>query len=343
MHPSADKNDLIAALLSGYGIEVVALERIRAGSETRNWMAVGTKGRFFVKEYPLAIAVADIRATLELTEYARQCGIPTPQIIPTRTGEPIYTSAPYLLSVSQYCADCSSGLALSQEQMAIAGATLGQIHRNFSARTTSYAPITPRWLQVNPTAKINEIEQYLQIIREKPFQDDFDTTAYTLLQRKQQLIADHLAAVLSRAGDLTTQVMHGDYSSTNLLFQGAQLVAVIDFRKPEPFLISYELGRIAFLPENLIGAGWEEKALALVQGYIEEYRCPRQDVALAPAMWLAQLLRSLYGVREHYSMPVEQQAGLDQFWQLRENATELLVANLPCLENRFGEIWDDAL
>ena len=37
----------------------------------------------------------------------------------------------------------------------------------------------------------------------------------------------------------------------NLMFRSDQLAAVIDFRPPDPFLVAYELGRIAYDPRTV--------------------------------------------------------------------------------------------
>ena len=56
------------------------MTRIYAGCGTRNWSLRTAEGRFFVKEYPARTRVAEERQALELSIYARDCGIPTPMV-----------------------------------------------------------------------------------------------------------------------------------------------------------------------------------------------------------------------------------------------------------------------
>jgi homoserine kinase type II len=145
--------------------------------------------------------------------------------------------------------------------------------------------------------------------------------------------------VLNKVSDLTTQVIHNDYGGPNLMFKGAELAAVIDFNPPTPFLISYEIGRVALPPENLCLSDWREKAVVLIKEYCGANKVNLKDISLAPHMWFVQLIRSTYGVKQHYIDPLELQSELDNFWFRRAYAAEQILKDIKSLEKSFEDAW----
>jgi hypothetical protein len=103
---------------------------------------------------------------------------------------------------------------------------------------------------------------------------------------------------------------------------------VVDFGPPAPFLLAYEIGRIAFPPDHLVCDGWLERGLALLAAYKTENPRNASELRLAPIAWLAHLIRSVYGMKQHYDAPVEFQAKLDRYWLKRARGAEILFDHL---------------
>ncbi|MFD1501337.1 phosphotransferase, partial [Streptosporangium lutulentum] len=143
--------------------------------------------------------------------------------------------------------------------------------------------------------------------------------------------------------DLTVQVVHGDYSPVNLLFVGERLSAVLDFRPPDPFLLAYDLGRMAFYPNSVTGdADWLGAAATLIGAYRQEHPAvAAADVRTCGRVALLQLLKSLYGVRQHYLKPGVFQDDLDAFWLLRHRAVSVLPADLAATDTLLAGPADD--
>jgi len=57
-------------------------------------------------------------------------------------------------------------------------------------------------------------------------------------------------------------------------------------------------------------------------------------------VWAIQLVRSDYGVRQHYCRPLERQADLDRFWFQRCEAAERILDDLDQLSARFVSAWE---
>jgi Ser/Thr protein kinase RdoA (MazF antagonist) len=233
------------------------MSRIYEGCGTRNWCLHAAEGWFFIKEYPGQINVDEERQALDLAMYARDCGIPTPRVIATRSEDLICTSGDTTFVLFEWADGCTAKRSLSLEQMAQAGRVLGDMHR-----------------------------------------------------------------------------------LPNVMFRDDRVSAVVDFQPPRPFLIAYEVGRIAFGPENFTSSGWMEKASVLIRAYCRAHRVAVHDICFAPHIWLLQLIRSMYGVKQHYTRPVELQDALDRFWFQRAHAAHTLFANLGTAQEILRSVWE---
>ena len=136
--------------------------------------------------------------------------------------------------------------------------------------------------------------------------------------------------MLAGLPELTAQVLHGDYSPVNLLFDGERLSAVLDFRPPDPFLVSYDLGRVAFYPNTVTSdPAWMTAAQTMITAYQQANPgVAPADIRACAQVALLQLLGSLYGVKQHYLEPGLFQDDLDEFWLLRHRAVGILLSNL---------------
>src|SRR5262249_52688548 len=148
--------------------------------------------------------------------------------------------------------------------------SLGRIHRAFADHPASAqpAPEVQGWLAPDLNAIQTMIDKLRRIIADRSEPDDFDRLAeQTLSERREQL--RHAPDLLAGLPELTTQVLHGDYSAMNLLFDKDHIAAVLDFGSPVPFLLAFELGRIAFDPRTVVlDKDWITSATTLVQAYL---------------------------------------------------------------------------
>ncbi|MCZ1012163.1 hypothetical protein O1L68_41370 [Streptomyces lydicus] len=108
---------------------------------------------------------------------------------------------------------------------------------------------------------------------------------------------------------------------------------------PDPFLVSYELGRIAFDPRTVVlDEDWIASGVNLVGAYLESNpHLPAADVTACGRVALLQLMTSLYGVKQHYLAPGLLQEDLDGFWRLRHAAAQRLLAALGDVENALEQ------
>ncbi len=341
-HPAVDPIDgnAVGAMLAGtYGLTPVSMRRLPIGDATINYRVACIERTVFVKCYLPGTNLTGELMAIELSEIAGRAAVPIAPVLSSRTGALLATQDELSLSVWDFIDGRTVTLGLNHGQLRAAGASLGRIHRRFADLPASRGPAsqTRTWLSMDLSEVERTINRLLGIIAARAEPDDFDAAAEQTLRERRATLA-HVPSLLADLPPLTSQVLHGDYSALNLLFSGDDLVAVIDFRPPDPFLIAYELGRIAFDPRAVaLTSNWLEDACTLVSAYLAENpRASHSDIACAGRIWLAQLLTSLYGVKGHYLQPGLLQDDLDEFWLLRHQAAQVLLEHLDEVEDALS-------
>lgn len=331
---------LADALARHYRCEAGSIARIAKGMGTTNWLVRTSEADYFLKQYPPSADMVGEAAALALSQEARAAGLPVPLVIPSAAGELLWSEGDLALALCEHLPDTTSGIALSRSDMVQAGRTLGRLHACLRGRPAR-RDTADEWLALDASGKRAAFERYLEAIEKRDEQDEFDRRTVSLLRRRLDLLP-RAASLLASLPRLARQVGHGDYSLWNILFRGGKLVAVVDFRPPERFLPAFEIGRAALAPEAVTaGPGWHGKALAFVEAYCRANRdVERADVEFAPHVWAIQLVRSEYGVRQHYFGPVERQADLDRFWIQRCAAADMILDDLDRLSASFVSAWE---
>lgn len=342
--PHADLDTVAAVLAADYRLSPTGLRRLPIGQGTINYRACCPGREVFVKCYP---PDADLRAEQEaiaLSELAGRHGVPVAALVPTTTGKPISARGPLAISVWEWVAGRTLTDPLTTAQQQLAGAALGRIHTAFAPLPASSgpAPQVSAWRNVDLAARRATIERLLALITDRKARhqtDEFDLIAeQTLAQRATML--RRIPSLLAELPELTAQVLHGDYSPVNILFEGDELTAVIDFRPPDPFLIAYDLGRMAFYPTTVAREQtWMPAAATLITGYLQTNpTVPATDIRACARVALIQLLASLYGVKQHYLTPGLFQADLDEFWLLRHHSAQVLLDHLADTDDLLADL-----
>ncbi|MEU9887575.1 phosphotransferase [Sphaerisporangium sp. NPDC051011] len=346
---AAEGGDRVAAVLAArYGLTVRTLTQLPIGQGTVNYRAICEDDqKAFVKSYPTGTDLHAEQAAIALSTRAAKAGIPGPRVLPNQEGNVIDASAPLAVSVWEWMPGHVT-TRLSPPQLAAAGTALGRIHALFAdlpGSPPAQGSAGQRWRDIDVDDITATIDQLLEIIAGRirtGTSDAFDTEAQrTLLERRDQLA--HVPELLADLpAELTVQVVHGDYSPVNLLFVGEHLSAVLDFRPPDPFLLAYDLGRMAFYPNTVTGdTGWLDAAATLIGAYQQAHPAVATvDVRACGRVALLQLLKSLYGVRQHYLKPGLFQDDLDEFWLLRHRAVSVLLAELAVTDTLLTELAD---
>lgn len=336
--PSGTAARLADAVASHYGCEVRSIARVAKGMGATNWLVRTSTADYFLKQYPPGADLAGEAAALKLSAEARAAGVPAPRVIPSVAGDLLWSQGDLALALLEYFPDTTSGVALSRSEMGQAGHTLGRLHAWLRGRAGLRDTAT-KWLAFDQRRKRAAFERYVATIESRGEHDEFDRRTLSLLHRRLELLPT-AAVLLASLPPLARQVVHGDYNVQNVLFRDGRLVAVVDFRPPEQFLPAFEIGRAALAPEMLTaGSGWRSRALAFVEAYCRANpEIAPSDIRFAPHVWAVQLIRSEYGVQQHYRGPVERQGELDRFWFERCEAADTILDNLDGLSASFVSV-----
>lgn len=342
-----DLEPLATALTDHYHLPDADLAPVRGGQNTINLRATTPDGhRVFVKTYPAGTDLEAEREALALSERAGTRGVPVAPLIRDRDGHLLHTAGPVAFSVWGWV----EGHLVTRpghHHCLQAGHALGRIHAAFA-----HLPVTradreaclSEWRTVDAAGLTATIDRLLAAISERPEPDEFDEVAATTLAERRAMLT-HLPTLAAQIEqEVTVQVLHGDYSPVNLLYTTeGELAAVLDFCPPRPGLAAYDLGRMAFYPHTVTGPGdWMALARTFITAYLDVHpRTRRADVRACGRIALLQLLRSLYGVKQHYLKPGLDQEALDQFWILRHSTAAILLVHLPDVDRMLDALAHD--
>ncbi|MFF7098052.1 phosphotransferase enzyme family protein [Streptomyces rubradiris] len=336
--------DLTAVLACAYGLTGIALERLPVGQVTVNYRARVGDRLLFVKHYPDGTDLTAEQAAIDQTRLAGQYQVPVATPRPSLDGDTVVRQGGIAVSVWEWVPGAVVQDGLNPAQQRAAGHALGRIHTAFTGHPAGAGPSARLKKWMNPDlAKLDATTgKLLGIAGERAQRDAFDEQALRTLAERRAMLP-RIPDLLAGLPPLTTQVLHGDYSAVNLLFDGDELTAVLDFLPPDPFLVAYELGRIACDPRTVVlDEDWITAGVNLVGAYLETNpHLPAADVTACARVALIQLLTSLYGVKQHYLKPGLIQEDLDQFWLLRHAAATRLLDNLDTVERALAQAAHD--
>ncbi|MBO7936570.1 phosphotransferase enzyme family protein [Streptomyces antibioticus] len=343
--PSPSPTGAIAAVLAdAYGLAVRDLVQLPIGQGTVNYRATCDDREVFVKNYPTGTDLAAEEHAIGLSELARRHNIPAAPVVANRHAQLLDASTPHAISVWQWMPGRVTTV-LNTRQCAQAGHALGRIHAVFATLPESAAPApeADAWLRQDPARLEATIDRLLGIIAERTrtgTADAFDAVAEQTLRERRAMLERLPKLLAELPSGLTTQVLHSDYSPVNLLFDKDTLTAVLDFRPPNPFLLSYDLGRMAFYPNTVASdPDWMQAARTLIAAYQAANPAASDvDILACARVALLQLLGSLYGVKQHYLKPGLFQNDLDEFWLLRHRTVASLLDHLPDTDQLLADL-----
>ena len=335
-----------ALLRAQYGLPSAVLTRLDMGQGTVNYRAtIPGHDDVFVKCYPPGTNLDAEREAITLTGLAARHGVPVAPVIPAAGGQAIAANGPTVISAWQWMPGSPGRDGLTASQAGQAGSALGRIHAAFAQLPASSgpAPQTARWRQDMDVpglrATIGQLRAIIYRRAAEGTASEFDAIAdQTLAERDRDL--DRVPGLLASLPHLSSQVLHGDFAPVNMLFHGGRLTAVLDFRPPDPFLVAYDLGRVAFFPTTITrGPGWPGAARALVAAYLEANPVvAAADIRACARVALLQLLTSLYGVKQHYLKPGLIQDDIDTFWLQRHAAVAILLDRLAETDDLLADL-----
>ncbi len=214
----------LSAVLRHYGLgELTAAWRPERGFVNDNWVVETTQGRYFLKHrHPSHSQPELIRGEHVLMVWLKRAGFPAPRLLRHVYGDTLLVLDGECYEVQEYIAGRPYNHGRRQD-LERAAATLGRYH----VLVEGFSPppmwrigelYHPRILQSNLASlveswKLDRNSEFMEIVYRVAAQ------------------SDDLAARFACHGTLPELVIHGDYYAGNLLFDGDQVVAVVDYDK----------------------------------------------------------------------------------------------------------------
>jgi Ser/Thr protein kinase RdoA (MazF antagonist) len=323
---------LVAALNASYGIEVVSLARIEAGNVTDNYVASDNAGRrWFVKVYRDARTLPAELEAIKLAMFARAGDIPVPAVHRTLDGElAAALTNESAVSLWDHIDDAVTAEGeLRGARWSAVGTVLGRLHR----RLAGHPAATPTKQPATRLRDLNQARTHFEWLiaqyQARAELNEFEAWALQALQHRRALLPA-IAGMLEALPELTTQIVHGDLASPNLLLRGDEVAAIIDFQPPRPRFVSWEIARIACDPRTvMLGDEWRVRLPDLLTSYRGEYpSIGLDDLASTVAIGCAYTVSSSYPLAEPIRKHGEVDPTLQAYARARHDAALRMLAEL---------------
>ena len=261
--------DDVREIVALFGLGYVTHQPIAAGTVNTN-VRVETEAGFRFLRINEGKAAGDVAREAAIVAYVAARGVSTPAPIPTVTGEAFAPWRGELVSLFPWRAGRTLGRAeLTSAHARAAGAALARLHLAGAAfpdeRPGRYEP--------------DEIDRRLAAVRAVAASDP-------ALEAAVAELGPELSALpRSRRPDLPLGLIHGDLFVDNVLFEGEELAALLDFEQASWGRWAYDLAVTVLA----FGFGRDDFRPELTRGLVEAYAALRPPTADERAGFGAEL------------------------------------------------------
>jgi homoserine kinase type II len=257
-----------------YGLDVASVEALRAGSVNSNFSLKTRSGqRFFLRVYEEQDRTG-ARRELSTIAHLAQLGVPTPAPLQRTNGERAAEHAGKPVGVHPWVDGDSLCLARITPRVASQlGAALARVH--VCSLALSDIP-EGRFRPADLLVRLEHVDRV-----------DGRFTADTAHIRERLA---HYTQLLDAAGPLPSGLIHGDLFRDNVLWQGGELSALLDFESASRGLFAYDI--MVCVHAWCYGAGYElDHVGALLDGYARVRAIEPREWQLLPALGALAALR----------------------------------------------------
>lgn len=249
---------------------------IAAGTINSNFSVQTEQGRFFLRVNE-GKTLEDVAWEAQLLDWLARHGFPTPAPLLSDEGAGYLSLQGKLLTLFPWC----SGHHLVAGEVtpahaALLGKSLAQLHR-----LGALAP--PTWRRTSIYDQIHLQQRFESILARR--EPALERAISALSQAMEQAEA---AAPLRRASSET--LIHGDLFRDNVLWDGARLVAILDFEQASRGTIAYDLA-VCLNDWCWNRAPRPKLVAALLAGYVSERPLSAADRAALPVEVRAAAMR----------------------------------------------------
>lgn len=265
-----DRQPQHVIVLRRWGVrDVLGVRHLAEGLMNRNYCVDAVSGPLFLKQF-LDIDRKQIAFQHRVTAALAQAGLPVLAPIPLSDGRTLVTVGGQRFALYRWAAGRHRpGSELSLAECADLGRLLARLH----AELARIMPPVQQTLVVptpEPQDSLAMIERLLGHLRQRRTRDAFDELAERRLSERGPLL-DRFGDQRPSACDTpTVGYVHGDFHALNLLYEGADVVAILDWDRLSVRPYTLELVRAATL---FFGFG-DERGLDLgrVRAFVAAYQ-----------------------------------------------------------------------
>lgn len=326
--PQRPSNDVICqALTTGFGWTPTALRAIPIGERSCNYEAHLVDGaRAFVKVTP-RLERLDVPTVVALNAMMHSAGVATSQAMRARNHSFLYETADWTFSVWSWLDGRVRTEPWDERSASLAGQTLAKIHTTLANKIPEHIQALPlhKWLNEEVLrgfiaadgASAWALSRYAHVVREadrKYYSDVLDH-----IQWRRRFLDSLKDGIEIKTRSLHQQVIHGDYSILNILFDGVDPIMITDFSPMAVGTTEYELGRIAFTPQfvALSDSQWYLGAQQLVKAYCSHTGADEVETFQRSVIAFAvHLASNYYGMKAHLEDSINC-TELEIFWWQR--------------------------
>ncbi|MER7245139.1 hypothetical protein [Kribbella sp. NPDC000426] len=302
------------------------MSEILAGTATTNFRVVDDEGcRWFAKVYRGELD-RELKA-IELAEFARQGGVPVPEVRRTRDGNLIDERAP--MSLWEFVDGETAEGRIAGVRWRAVGTVLGRLHRRLAEHPAA-APALRAAVGVRDVGQAwHSFDRIIDGYGRRESLSRFEQWAWEAAKERRGLL-HRAAAILADLPELTVQVVHGDLASPNLMLYGDEVAAVLDFQPPRPRFTAWEIARIGCDPRTVVlGDEWTDGLAELLLAYRQEHPTARvDDLVSTVAAGCAYTLASTYPLAEPLDDPAAVTPSLEVYGRARHEAALRMLERL---------------
>jgi len=283
-----------------YGIQVATITPISSGRINRNYKVVSTDGKeYCVKDYSDAVPDDRLHDGLRVAHYLAPLNFPVPVPVKTLSGDYLLRTDDTRYLVLEFLQGRNLLPAeLTHQESFGMGEMLARLHH--SLRFFPEANKLHDSLWKDSAHSILRAYELLNLIQDKGDHDEFDVFALKSLSYRIQVMQSTEIGPVQFA-HLGRQALHGDYHLANIVFRGDGAVSgVLDFDQTCFSFPAWELMRAIGFTCYQGGTFSYTTARSILQGYLTTGDLAPAEYLEMPRLWYYQLVRGLWGLREHY-------------------------------------------
>ena len=307
-------------LKTQYNLNIISTEKLGIGTANCYRLFDGNK-YYFLKEFQSGFSEEDLIREANLVNFLAENGFPVARFLFTVEGKTSITYCNHLLCLDEYIEGKTYGYNdFPKSMLAETAQMLGKLHYVMKDYPLPKDMGTEWLASYSADAMIAQYDTLLAVA-EQNLRDANYTHIIADLQYKKEL-AQRCNDYKQYFEGITYSPTHGDFQGCQLICDGENIKAVIDFSSARTLPAVWEIMR-SYVQTSVDCRKNEvidtEEVCKYVQEYMKYSPLTKKDLAAMPYVYLFQLARSKYGYPQYLTTDSEDREGLLQFAFWRTN------------------------